>query len=199
MITVVGVGPGNPKFLTSYALEKIKEAKVLIGGKRLLEQFDTRAKKIPYDRNFDLKSIDKLGDGVVILASGDPLLYGIANTLLKNFGEEKIEIIPGISCVQYMASKLKISLNDAKVVSVHGREEKLEEILNYKKIFIFTDKENTPQKIAKDLRKASCTDYVIFVGENLSYENEKICRFTLKELAEYEYEFGINLVLLLGE
>ncbi|WP_126993282.1 precorrin-6y C5,15-methyltransferase (decarboxylating) subunit CbiE [Thermosipho globiformans] len=198
MITVVGVGPGNPKLLTSYALEKIKEAKVLVGGKRLLEQFDTKAKKIPYGKNFDLKNIDKLGDSIVVLASGDPLLYGIANTLLKNF-REKVEIIPGISCVQYMASKLKVSLNDAKVVSFHGRKEKLEEILNYKKIFIFTDKVNTPQKIAKDLRKASCTDYVIFVGENLSYENEKIYRFTLRELAEYEYEFGINLVLLLGE
>lgn len=199
MITVVGVGPGNPKLLTSYALEKIRKAKVLVGSKRLLEQFDTRAKKIPYDKNFDLKNIDKFGDSIVVLASGDPLLYGIANTLLKNFGEEEIEIIPGISCVQYMASKLKVSLNDAKVVSFHGRKEKFEEVLNYKKIFIFTDKENTPQKIAKDLRKASCTDYVIFIGENLSYENEKIYKFTLRELAEYEYEFGINLVLLLGE
>ena len=36
----------------------------------------------------------------------------------------------------------------------------------------------------------------IFVGENLSYENEKIYRFKAKELANYEEKFGMNVVIL---
>ena len=73
----------------------------------------------------------------------------------------------------------------------------MEKLNEYEKIGLLTDfKENTPQKIAQKLLENNFENVKIFVGENLSYENEKIYRFKAKELANYEEKFGMNVVIL---
>ncbi|ABR30563.1 precorrin-6Y C5,15-methyltransferase [Thermosipho melanesiensis] len=195
MITIVGIGPGNPKYITLEGLEKIKQAKVLVGGKRHLDLFDCE-KKIIIDKNFDISTLYSY-ENVVILASGEPSLYGIANTILKHI--KNVEIIPGISCVQYMASKIKISLNNLRVISLHGKEEDFISTLKKENVFLFTDKIRTPQYIAKKLVENEMLNYSIFVGENLSYENEKIYKFPTKKLLNFEKNFEINSVIILKE
>ena len=59
-----------------------------------------------------------------------------------------------------------------------------------------TDKKNTPQRIAEEVVKAGMTEATIYVGENLSYENEKIWEMPVKEMMEYERDFEMNVVLV---
>jgi cobalt-precorrin-7 (C5)-methyltransferase len=59
---------------------------------------------------------------VVVLASGDPLFYGIGKRLVAEFGIEQVRIIPGISAVQYLCAKTGIDMNDIWLTSSHGRD-----------------------------------------------------------------------------
>jgi hypothetical protein len=59
---------------------------------------------------------------VVVLASGDPLFYGIGTRLIAHFGIEQVRIIPGISAVQYLCAKTGIDMNDIWLTSSHGRD-----------------------------------------------------------------------------
>ena len=119
------------------------------------------------------------------------------NYLGNIFGREEIEVIPGISSVQYMFAKLGLHWYDAFVSSLHGKEFDFAEKMNkYNKMGLLTDNKFTPQKIAEKLFRNSQNDIKIFVGENLSYENEKIWEFFPENLYNFEYGFGINVVVL---
>ena len=67
------------------------------------------------------------------------------------------------------------------------------------KMGLLTDNKFTPRKIAEELFNKKQNNVKIFVGENLSYENEKIWEFFPENLYNFEYEFGINVVILIKE
>lgn len=198
MVTIVGIGPGNKKFITPYALEKIKKADVLVGGRRHLEEFeDIDCEKIVINASTDYQSILNREGNIVILASGEPSLYGITEVILKYVDKSQLEIIPGISSIQYMCAKLKITMNDLTVVSLHGRSEDLvKKVKENKKVAIFTDNTHTPQFIAALLKEGNLHDRKIHVGENLSYDIERIYSFTVEELLNCNKKFDLNVVVI---
>ena len=115
---------------------------------------------------------------ITVIVSGDPGFYSMLNYLENVFGREELEVIPGISSVQYMFARLGMHWYDAFVSSLHGKEFNFTEKLNdYNKMGLLTDSKFTPQRIAGELFKNKQNDVKIFVGENLSYENEKIWEF----------------------
>ncbi|WHE07736.1 precorrin-6y C5,15-methyltransferase (decarboxylating) subunit CbiE [Thermoanaerobacterium thermosaccharolyticum] len=198
MVTIVGIGPGNKKFITTYALERIKEADVLVGGRRHLEEFkDIDCEKIMINASTDYHSILNKEGNIVILASGEPSLYGIAEVILKYVDKKQLEIIPGISSIQYMCAKLKITMNDLAIVSLHGRTEDLvKKLKENKKVAIFTDDTHTPQFVAAMLKEKNLQDRKIHVGENLSYDTERIYSFTVEELLNCNKKFDLNVVVI---
>lgn len=198
MVTIVGIGPGNKKFITTYALERIKEADVLVGGRRHLEEFkDIDCEKIMINASTDYYSILNKEGNIVILASGEPSLYGIAEVILKYVDKKQLEIIPGISSIQYMCAKLKITMNDLAIVSLHGRIEDLaKKVKANKKVAIFTDDTHTPQFVAALLKEENLQDRKIHVGENLSYDMERIYSFTVEELLNCNKKFDLNVVVI---
>ncbi|MGB9779781.1 precorrin-6y C5,15-methyltransferase (decarboxylating) subunit CbiE [Caldanaerobacter sp.] len=198
MVTIVGVGPGSRRFISFYALEKIKNAEVLVGGRRHLEEFyDISCEKIAIDTSLEFKELLKRKENIVILSSGDPLLYGIAETILKYVDKDEVEIIPGISSVQYLCAKIKVSERGLQVLSLHGREEDfIGTLLKHKKVAIFTDAVRTPQYIAKKLKEKGIENVRIFVGENLSYDEERIYEFSVQELLEFNQDFRLNVVVI---
>ncbi|MCF6095544.1 precorrin-6y C5,15-methyltransferase (decarboxylating) subunit CbiE [Thermovorax subterraneus] len=198
MISVVGVGPGHPDFLTFAAIKRIKEADLLIGAKRHLELFpDLRCEKIAFDSRVDLCGLLKKKGRIVILASGDPGIYGILDAVLKCAGERDVEVLPGISAFQYMMAKLKLPAKGTAVLSMHGRKVDIVPVVKkHKVVVVFTDGENTPQKIAQTLLLNEITDRVIHVGENLSYPGERLKSFTVRELASCRDKFQLNLVVI---
>lgn len=198
MISVVGVGPGHPDFLTFAAIKRIKEADLLIGAKRHLELFpDLRCEKIAFDSRVDLCGLLKKKGRIVILASGDPGIYGILDAVLKCAGERDVEVLPGISAFQYMMAKLQLPAKGTAVLSMHGRKVDIVPVVKkHKVVVVFTDGENTPQKIAQTLLLNEITDRVIHVGENLSYPGERLKSFTVRELASCRDKFQLNLVVI---
>ncbi|MDF1613352.1 precorrin-6y C5,15-methyltransferase (decarboxylating) subunit CbiE [Desulfurivibrio dismutans] len=61
-----------------------------------------------------------LGD-VGVLASGDPLFFGIGRTLLQNFAPEQLAFLPALSTVQQACARFRLPWDDARIISLHGR------------------------------------------------------------------------------
>lgn len=203
-VYVVGLGPGHRDYILPIALKVINNSEVIIGGKRHLESIDTESKET-YILDGRLESfIDFIKQNynekkIAVVVSGDTGFYSLLKYIKRNLNKEIIEVIPGISSMQYMFSKLGESWDDAYIGSLHGREENfIEKIKKYKKVGLLTDKKWTPSSIANELVKNNLSDRTIYVGENLSYEDEKIYKFKENDIKE-NAPYKMSVVVIINE
>lgn len=104
-IFIVGVGMGDTKYLTKIAEEKIKNADIIIGAKRVAEPY-VNEKKVFFEYETDkIKKIleENKCENAVILFSGDTSFFSGAKKLKEEF--PNAEIFAGISCVSYFVLK----------------------------------------------------------------------------------------------
>ncbi|AJJ21211.1 MULTISPECIES: cobalt-precorrin-7 (C(5))-methyltransferase [Yersinia] len=199
MITVVGIGPGDIDYLTPEARRAISQAEVLVGGKRHLATFSSNL------RESRLLDADLLGllewldsnkaRAIVVLASGDPLLYGIGKLLAANFGTDELHIVPGISAIQYLCAKVALDMNDLFLTSSHGRVPDFDWIFQHDKVAMVTDSVIGPRAIADALHQRGLSRTLI-IGENLSQPNERIHRLSQQQVAA---RYDMNVVVILNE
>lgn len=195
---VVGIGPGNPKYILPVASDIIAESDVLIGGERNIKSFDLSGKEIVYIKSKLSEIADYIKNNrnkkITVIVSGDSGFYSMLGFISENFSRKDYEVIPGISSMQYMFSKIGVMWNDAFIGSVHGRElDYAEKIDSYRFIGLLTDTINNPNKIAGNLK--GIDGIIIYVGENLSYSNEKITSGSPAEIEAGSYE-KLNVVII---
>jgi precorrin-6B C5,15-methyltransferase / cobalt-precorrin-6B C5,C15-methyltransferase len=196
-IKMIGIGDDGKISLLPLYEKWIDESEILIGGKRQLAFFpDYEGEKVVIESGLSAL-VDRLQTetkNVVILASGDPLFYGIGSYLSSKI---KLEIYPYLSSVQLAFAKMGERWQDAYFTSVHGRSMKglAQRIDGREKIAILTDIENSPNKIAEYLLSFGMNEYQAFVGENLGGENERCCWFSLVEMEDAEFS-PLNVVIL---
>ncbi|MEG0254155.1 cobalt-precorrin-7 (C(5))-methyltransferase [Vagococcus sp.] len=201
MITVTGIGPGETTLLLGRVLEKVKQADIVIGSNRQLEiipeSFKGEKKILPKKlQELELFLNNNKEKNMVVLASGEPLLYGIGNWMLIKFDSNEVEIVPGISSMHYMFSQLKLSMNDTYFTSSHGKEPNFDLLLSLPKVAMVTDSKIGPYQLAGEIKKRGLKRK-IFVGENLSYPDEQIREFN--ETTVPNEEFNMNVVVLIDE
>ena len=125
MLTVVGMGPAGVQLMTPLAVEAVKQANALVGGVRHLAQFpEFGGERCPLGANIPqvLAWIEaRQAQNVVVLASGDPLFYGIGTRLIAHFGRENVRVIPGVSAVQYLCAQAGIDMNEIGRASCRER------------------------------------------------------------------------------
>ena len=202
-INVLGLGPGNLDYTLPIVLKEIENSDIIIGGKRHIESLGKCAENKEYCYiNADLQRVlnfieQNRNKKISLILSGDTGFYSMLTFMRKHFKVSELNVIPGISSIQYMFAKVSEYWNDAFVSSVHGREtDYVEKLREFGKIGLLTDKKNTPQKIAETLAKKGMGEATIFVGENLSYENEKITEMKAQEMMKAEKEFEMNVVVI---
>ncbi len=203
-IAVVGLGPGHPDYILPKALKVIEESDTIIGGRRHLESINTENKKT-LNITGNLKSIldyieeNYRSEKIAVVVSGDTGYYSFLNYLKKHFETTNLEVIPGISSLQYMFSRIGESWHDGYLGSLHGREQDLINLVSKnKKIGLLTDKKWTPHTIAKELLEASIDKVRIYVGENLSYDNERVVQGTPEEIVKMS-SFNMCVVVIIHE
>lgn len=176
MVYIVGIGPGNKEYMLNKAILVLQEVDIIIGFKRAIKSIEfIRNPKFTANSLKDiLKFMDENADKTIaIIASGDPLFYGIGEYIQNNY-KGNISIIPGISSFQYMTGKLGKAWQGAHLGSLHGRDEDFIKNVKKNKISIWlTDNKNTPQAMCKRLVKEEI-HVTVYIGENLSYEDETI-------------------------
>lgn len=200
-INVLGMGPGNIDYVLPITLRKIKESDVLIGGKRILKDFANEEKELIYiDSNLG-RIVDYIKENmkekkISLLLSGDTGFYSMLNYLKKYFGDEDIEVLPGISSYQYLMAKLKKPWHNSYVGSVHGRDLDIINLTkSYDSVILLTDNKNSPANIASRLLEEGIQNKRIIVGENLSYENERIIRGLPEEITRID-DIGMSVVVI---
>lgn len=201
-VNIIGMGPGGKSLLTAEALRLIEECDVVIGGRRHLESFDLAGKEqIPITARLEeIVTYVQLNQNkmITIFASGDPSFYGIARYLRGRVSPERLNIVPGISSIQYLAAKAGFDWQKAAFCSVHGHQENfLAEIRAGRFTIILTGGEWTPQKVGSKLEEAGMGRLEVIVGARLSYPDELIERVTAQELAQYEGELKLAIVSVL--
>ncbi len=207
-IYIIGIGPGSSEYLTKKAVDTVKTSDYTVGSTRAIDLFDDVNNKIAFNVKDLLDKLEKgvdlaiEGNTVSILSTGDPGFSGVLNTVLrianeKNFPEEKIEVIPGISSLQLAAARNHIQWDNANVMTFHGREniEDILKVINNGKTTIAL-----PSKKVRDMVQFLLDNGVdehreVVVCERLSYDDEKIVRSTLKDIANSEFTYMCIMVI----
>lgn len=138
--------------------------------------------------------IDQNSDKIIsVLASGDPLYYGIGRWINQHYNHQQqpksllpCYFYPAVSSIQVACHRLGLSLQDIKVISLHGRPiEKLRRVLtNNTDILVLTDKYSHPQALAEECARAQLENSLLTVCEDLGYKGEKISQYTVRELLD---------------
>ena len=201
MINIIGLGPGNLDYITKKGENLISTSDVLIGGKRNLESIKNfEGEKIVLDSNLR-EIIEYINNNkekqISIIESGDPLIYGIGRYLSKNIDNKMLNMVSGISSLQYIFSKIYVDMNDVYITSSHGKVPDFDYILSHKKVCMVTDSKIGPKQISREIIDRNLNK-IIVVGENLSYDNEKITIAKPEEILRMD-NFDMNVVVILDE
>ena len=201
-VSIIGMGMG-PQDLTAKHLSIIAQADILVGGKRLLENFKDRpAQKKPIGKDIDgiiefVRAESKLKK-IVVLASGDPLFYGIGARMAGALGARRVRIYPNISSVAAAFARIKEPWNDAAIISLHGRknDDKLFSALESEnKIAVFTDPKKNPAWLAARLIEKEFSNFKMCVLEALGSDSERFNWYPLEMAAGMKFAEP-NMVVL---
>lgn len=199
-IHVIGLGVSQQATLTTDAINALIQAEVVIGSPRQLETIVSRVpdainnaisqgqKCVALPKLNELKALltDFENKQVCILASGDPLYFGIGRWLGKNIPADTLIFHPGVSSIQAACHKLALSLQDCDVISLHGRPvENLRSLIRHNQtLVILTDKYSQPKRLAQECFELGYHGAKITVCEDLGYEREKVRSFSIGELKD---------------
>lgn len=202
-IVIAGIGPGNPDYMVPAARIAIEKAKVLVGGSRALGQFaqeNQETMAIKADIGVVMEFIrEKLTvSDVVVMVSGDPGYYSLLDAVRRNFSEDVIKVIPGISSMQLAFSRLALPWHDADLLSFHGREPEMAK-LNYSKgriLGFLTDTKNNSRTVPEKLMQAGWpAEAKLAICARLSYDDEEIVKTTLGKSCEVKEYSNCVLVV----
>ena len=189
-VTLLGIGMGSPKTLTLSGQEAVRNADLIVGAKRMADAVRFVGQDFLYEyRSKEIAEYLKAHPEytkVVVALSGDVGFYSGAKKLAELLGPET-EMICGISSVVYFMSKIGLSWDDAKIVSAHGKSCNLVSLIRMnRKVFSILGTGDGVRKLAEKLTFYGMGDVILHVGENLSYDNEKILAKPARELVSYE-------------
>ena len=182
-VTVLGY---DGSALSEEALAALASADLVLGGSRHLDAtpVPSTARTVvmgPLEPAVEqLREAHRRGDRVVVVASGDPGLFGIVRNLRGWISDSvDVRVVPAVSSVAAAAARLGFAWDDALVVSAHGR--RLEPALNVvrryggglRRVVVLTDAESSPDRIVEALG-ADCPD--LHVLEHLGTSEERHTR-----------------------
>lgn len=201
-VNIVGIGPGNPKLLTGAAREAIEQSTVLVGDKRMLANFASGKRVYDTIKMAEICRIcseaDPQKDVVSVLVSGDVGFFSLAKTISGKLPDCECVRYCGISSLVYFAQLLQMSWDDAKIISMHGRRQNfIEAVAHNKKVFALTGGENSPQALCARLCEHGLGGVTVYVGENLSYDDEKVSSMTAEEGAKQSFS-SLSVMMIIN-
>ena len=210
-IFLVGIGMGTGEGVTVQAQKIIRSCDCLIGAKRMLDCArgicaDPLSEQRPMFSEYRPAEIACYIEehpeyrSIAVLLSGDTGFYSgakrLRETLQERDAECRIEMIPGISSVIYLAAKLQTSWEDGALVSLHGKDGNfIQTVERNRKTFLLLGSPQSGKTVLGRLREYGMKDVVIHSGSRLSYEDERIVSGKLPELEEEDLE-GLCIVLI---
>lgn len=201
-VYIIGIGENGLDGLTTAARDLIRSAELLVGEAHELAQVpDFGAQRLVISNQLD-EAVSRLQQlvgkqRIVVLASGDPLFYGVARYLCDRLGKEHFEVVPHVSSMQLAFARVKESWEDAFLTNLanYPLENILEQIRSAEKVGLFTTEQYTPAFIARTLLEHQLDYFTAYVCENLGSPDERVTRGELSEIALHEYA-PLNVMIL---
>ncbi len=188
-ITIVSMGCGGEKLITPESVEILKNADVVFGTARILKHVETSCEIFPTYKLAEIETI--LNENpqyrkIVICGTGDVGFHSIASSARKYFAEKyQVESTAGIGSIAYFMSKISKSYKDCVLTSMHGMDGNIAILVSQnKKVFTLL---GSAKEMIERLCGYNLANVSVWIGENLSYENEKITFGKASELLGKEF------------
>lgn len=212
-VTLAGFGMGFGS-ITSEVQSAINEADYIFGASRMLVGIDRNCKKYPYYLAKDIVPVlEELASEIkfgkkraLVLFSGDTGFYSGTKKLkaaIEKLQFCSVKIIPGISSISALASRVSESWEDGTVVSTHGTDESfwmprlINSVLYNIKTFVLTSGSEDVRQIGEilvNLAEKHQMKLQVYVGVNL-YSNEKVLTLTPEKCSVFNEE-GLCTLLI---
>jgi precorrin-6Y C5,15-methyltransferase (decarboxylating) len=182
-LTIIGMGEDGTEGLSARAKAKLSGAEVIVGSSRLLGFLPkTKAELHEWPQPFSaivgrLKPLR--GRKTVVLATGDPLNYGVARKLMEFVPFAEMEVVPHLSAFSLAAARMGWSLPDCDTLTLHGRDAaNLEAFIQPKaRLLVLTADATTIPEVARRLAARGFGKSVITVLENIGGPHERQSSF----------------------
>ncbi len=209
-IVIAGIGPGGTGVMTGEVLDAIRDADAVFGASSVLRNVSVQPAVKRYDMYRPSEITDVLSKEVditnpVIIFSGDSGSYSGAKEAAKaialSFPEAEITILPGISSVSYLASRCKTSYDDAKIMSIHGRNS-LHNIYRLVHAVMHNLKTFALMSSSEDVARTArmMLDMKVFaklvIGCDLSKESEQIMTLSCEEAVGFSRNGSITVLFI---
>ena len=177
-LNIVGVGADGLSGLPAASRALIETADLLVGGDRHLAMVEnSSARKIAWEFPLDglVQEITAARTRrVVVLATGDPMAFGIGSTLARHFDPNDMIILPAPGAFSLAAARMAWPLHGCTCLTLHGRPL---ELLNHhlhpgRRLLILSHDGTTPANIAGLLREAGFGPSRITVLEAMGGDDE---------------------------
>lgn len=192
-LTIVGMGEDGWDGLSPRARLAIQNAEVLIGSTRLLSFTpESQAERHEWPQPFSavVERIKPLrGRTTVVLATGDPLNYGVARKLMEFIPFAEMTIIPHFSAFSLAAARVGWSLPDCDTLTLHGRDAAHVEpfIQPDVRLLVLTADRTTIAEVARRLVARGFGKSEITVLENMGGERERQSSFIAEAVPTTEF------------
>jgi precorrin-6Y C5,15-methyltransferase (decarboxylating) len=155
-LTVIGLGADGLASLSGEARTHIDAAEVLVGGERHLALVAAPATveqltwEVPLSRTVDAIR-ERAGSKVVVLATGDPMWFGVGVTLARAFMPDEYVILPHVSAFTLAAARLGWPLAEIECLTVHGRPLDLiaRHLRPEARLLVLSENGQTPAEVAE--------------------------------------------------
>lgn len=211
-ITLIGIGMGAPGMWTVAARKTLLEADAVAGASRMVESVEKDLGEKAVLKAYDGKKILDWFEHapqlrkLAVLYSGDTGFYSGASGLAETLRERQkagkdqeiqLEILPGISTVSYLASKLQIPWQDLELESLHGREAKPWEVLERgKNVFLLLGGVEPVAEVSRMISEHGFGSWLVSAGKNLSYDDEEILTDTAENMMNKKLGDGLWAVIV---
>lgn len=201
--TIIGISDSEKQFFAPVVISAIKNGKVFSGGRRHHELVSGLLPPdavwiditVPLENVFERYASHP---DIVVFASGDPLFYGYAVTLQREFPDAAMKVFPSFNSLQLLAHRMLLPYSDMVFVSLTGRSWKNLDaalIRNQHLIGVLTDRKKGPAEIAARMLEYGYNNYMMSVGECLGNASESVKTISLQEAADTDFRTP-NCVIL---
>ena len=199
-LKIIGIGDDGWDGLTHRQQEIIIDATHIFGGKRHLDflpdnlQAELKVWPTPF-----LKGIDEIlslkGKNIVVLASGDPMFFGVGATLLRYLPVDEVLVLPHPSSFSLAAAHLGWALQDVICLSVNGRPIRsiVPHLQPHSRFIILSENGESPSALAKILTEQGFGASTMVVMEHLAGTKQRI-RSQKADMFSLEDCENLNLV-----
>jgi precorrin-6Y C5,15-methyltransferase (decarboxylating) len=191
-LSVIGIGEDGLDGLSPIARTLIETAEIVVGGARHLAMVPTgAAERLTWrqpltDTIADISA--RRGTRVAVLASGDPLWYGVGTVLLRHFRREEMTILPQPSAFSLAAARLGWPVSECTTLSLHGRP--LDALRLHlapdRRCLLLSEDRTTPRLVAALLAASGWGPTRLSVFEHLGGPREAVLHGTAQDWGERE-------------